>query len=249
MHFSKDMRKNSTPVGALAFSYPPAVQLPATPEQRRARDAFAGRAPSGAGVYRSALKQVFDLAVILLAAPVVVPVIVLLALMVAADGGKPFYSQVRVGRNGRLYTMWKLRTMVADADAALATYLATNPGAAAEWTATQKLKNDPRVTRMGRILRKTSLDELPQLWNVALGEMSLVGPRPMLPCQQDMYPGTAYYKLLPGITGPWQVSARNETTFAARAHFDSRYERSISFLGDLKMLGATLRVVTRATGY
>lgn len=265
MYFGKDMQKNATPVGALAFSYGVPVHAAATPRQMQARAAFAGEIFAGeifageslaaqrpaqtTNLYRATLKQMFDLTVIILAAPLIVPFIALLALMVAIDGGNPFYRQTRVGLGGRHYTMWKMRTMVANADAALTAHLDANPAAAAEWHLTQKLKDDPRITRIGRLLRKSSLDELPQLLNVFRGEMSLVGPRPMLPEQQDMYPGTAYYKLLPGITGPWQVSARNETSFAARAHFDSRYERSVSFIGDLKMLASTVRVVARATGY
>ncbi len=249
MHFSKEMQQNSTAVDALVFSYEPPALAGVTPHQMQARAAFAGQLPKTTGIYRAVLKQILDVTCVIIAAPLIVPLIAMLALLVAADGGKPFYRQTRVGRNGRLYTMWKLRTMVAGADAALAAHLAANPVAAAEWNRTQKLKADPRITRVGRFLRKSSLDELPQLLNVLLGEMSLVGPRPMLPEQRDMYPGTAYYKLLPGITGPWQVSARNETSFAARAHFDSRYERSVSFIGDLRMLAATVRVVTRATGY
>jgi lipopolysaccharide/colanic/teichoic acid biosynthesis glycosyltransferase len=102
---------------------------------------------------------------------------------------------------------------------------------------------------MGRLLRKSSLDELPQLWNVLVGDMSLVGPRPMMPAQQVLYPGRAYFRLRPGITGPWQVSHRNETTFAARAGFDAEYERDLSFVTDTRLLFATVRVVLRATGY
>ena len=248
MHFTKDMQKNSTPVGALAFDYDVTAPAVAAANQVLARAMF-GDVPGGSALYSRVLKRVFDLSCIVLAAPLIVPVIVLLAMMVAMDGGKPFYRQARVGRDGRIYTMWKLRTMVAGADAKLEAHLASDPAARAEWDSTQKLKNDPRITRFGRMLRKTSLDELPQLLNVVKGEMSLVGPRPMLPEQQEMYPGTAYYDLLPGITGPWQVSARNETTFAARAHFDTRYARTLSFMEDLRMLVSTVRVVTRATGH
>ena len=105
------------------------------------------------------------------------------------------------------------------------------------------------ITRFGRVLRKSSLDELPQLWNVLLGDMSLVGPRPMMPCQRDLYPGSAYYRLRPGITGPWQVSRRNESTFADRARFDTDYDQTLSLGTDLGLLISTVRVVVRATGY
>lgn len=119
----------------------------------------------------------------------------------------------------------------------------------AEWESTQKLKHDPRITRFGRFLRKSSLDELPQLWNVLKGDMSLVGPRPMLPEQRGLYPGLAYYELRPGLTGTWQVSERNESTFSKRAEFDRGYFESLSFLGDLNVLARTVSVVLRGTGY
>lgn len=237
MHFTKDMQRDALP-----------VTLPAAFAGMDL--GFAGTATADpVGAYRAGFKRVFDVLAILGAAPLVIPVMVLLALIVALGGGNPFYTQRRVGLNGHIYTMWKFRSMVANADAALATYLRAHPAARAEWDRTQKLKNDPRITPVGRILRKTSLDELPQLLNVLKGEMSLVGPRPMLPEQQGMYPGTAYYKLLPGITGPWQVSARNETAFAERATFDTGYHNTCTFAGDLKMLLATVAVVTRATGH
>jgi exopolysaccharide production protein ExoY len=204
---------------------------------------------SAFGLYRSALKRGFDICLVLMAAPIVLVVVGLLAILVAFDGGRPFYSQDRVGRSGRVYTMWKLRSMVADADAKLEAHLAHDPAARVEWDATQKLKFDPRTTRFGRLIRKCSMDELPQLWNVLMGDMSLVGPRPMMPNQQDLYPGRAYYRLRPGITGPWQVSARNDSTFADRARFDTDYDRTMSLRNDLGLLLATVRVVLHGTGH
>lgn len=200
-------------------------------------------------LYRNGIKRALDLVLVLLSLPVVVPVIVALALIVARDGHAPFYRQPRVGRAGRLYTMWKLRSMVPDADGKLEAHLCADPAARAEWDSTQKLKADPRITGFGRLLRKSSLDELPQLWNVLLGDMSLVGPRPMMPDQQTLYPGSAYYSLRPGITGLWQVSERNNSTFADRAHFDAQYDRDLSLKTDVSLLMATVRVVLRATGY
>lgn len=199
--------------------------------------------------YRVFGKRLFDTLIVLLSVPVVLPIVLFLALLVALDGGRPFYSQTRIGKGGRLYTMWKLRSMVMDADEKLEAYLAGNPVARAEWDETQKLKNDPRITRLGRFLRKSSLDELPQLWNVLNGDMSLVGPRPMMVSQKDLYPGQAYYAMRPGITGMWQVSERNESSFADRARFDTQYERVLSFGTDIRLLAATVRVVLRATGY
>lgn len=200
-------------------------------------------------VYRSIFKRLVDCFVVLILAPFAVLIVGVLALLVALDGGNPFYHQLRVGRGGVSYKMWKLRTMVAGADIKLESYLAQNAEAKAEWDSTQKLKTDPRITRIGHILRKYSFDELPQAWNVLMGDMSLVGPRPMMPEQQDLYPGAAYYHLRPGITGPWQVSDRNNTTFAERARFDTNYDLDLSLKTDLRLLLGTARVVVRGTGY
>lgn len=200
------------------------------------------------GLYRNGGKRLLDLALVLASLPFVLPIILVLMVVVAVDGGQPFYRQERVGRDGRIFRMWKLRTMVIDAEAALQTHLENCSASRAEWDATQKLRRDPRITWAGRFLRKSSLDELPQLLNVFMGDMSLVGPRPMMPCQRDLYPGTAYYGLRPGITGLWQVSARNTSAFAERADYDTRYDRSLSLWTDLRLLVATLRVVLRGTG-
>lgn len=199
-------------------------------------------------LYRKCFKRPLDVLLVVLSAPFVVPLIILLAVMVLRDGGNPFYSQARIGRNGSRYRMWKLRSMVVDADARLAAYLDENAEAKREWDETQKLRDDPRVTRFGRVLRSSSLDELPQLWNVLKGDMSLVGPRPMLPEQQAMYEGSGYYDLRPGITGFWQTSGRNSTSFAARAWYDDRYERHLSLTSDVSILVRTFGVVLRATG-
>ena len=200
------------------------------------------------GFYRSSLKRPLDILLVLMALPVVLPLVLVLALVVLIDGGNPFYAQNRVGRGGRRYRMWKLRSMVVDADTRLQGHLDAHPEARAEWEQTQKLRHDPRITRFGRLLRKSSLDELPQLWNVLIGHMSLVGPRPMLPEQQALYPGSSYYDLRPGLTGLWQVSERNQSTFASRALYDDSYDRSISLRTDALVVWRTIGVVLRATG-
>lgn len=200
------------------------------------------------GIYRRHVKRLLDLVVIAASAPFVLPLVAGLAVIVACEGGHPFYSQTRIGRGGRQFRMWKLRTMVTDADQRMADYLETNPEARAEWDATQKLRNDPRVTRFGHFLRRSSLDELPQLWNVLRGDMSLVGPRPIMLDQRAIYPGTAYYALRPGLTGYWQTAGRNRTTFEARADYDTAYEADLSFLSDLRILMRTVTVVLRGTG-
>ena len=201
------------------------------------------------GYYVGGAKRAFESTLILLAAPVVFPLILLLAVMVAMDGGNPFYVQKRVGRGGRVFRIWKLRSMVVDADRKLEAYLAADPAAREQWDRTQKLKRDPRITRFGRLLRKTSLDELPQLINVINGTMALVGPRPMMLNQQPMYHGIAYYRLRPGITGPWQISARNESEFVARVHYDDLYASTVSLRTDLGIIARTVSVVLRGTGY
>ncbi len=205
--------------------------------------------PGRRGLYRNGLKRVFETMLILLAAPVVLPLILGLALIAMRDGHNPFYRSLRVGKNGRNFRMLKLRTMVPNAEKLLGEHLAANPAARAEWESTQKLKNDPRITRFGRFLRKSSLDELPQLWNVLVGDMALVGPRPMLPGQRALYPGLAYYALRPGITGLWQVSARNDSEFAKRADYDRQYDENLSFEMDLRVLAKTVGVVLKGTGY
>ena len=199
--------------------------------------------------YFRVIKPLLDRLLVLISLPITLPVIVVLALLVMRDGHNPFFSQARVGRGGQTFRLLKLRTMVPNAETRLEEFLSSNPEARAEWDATQKLKNDPGITKIGRLLRKTSLDELPQLLNVLAGQMSLVGPRPMMPCQKSMYRGEAYYRLKPGITGVWQVSSRNGCEFAERAQFDASYERELSFVTDAKVLLRTVGVVLRATGY
>lgn len=199
--------------------------------------------------YLTIAKRGFDLAAVLLAAPLVAPLILVMAALVALKGGQPFYLQTRIGRNGQPFRMWKLRTMVPDAKDKLESYLNENPAARQEWEQLQKLKNDPRVTRIGRLLRKTSLDELPQLVNVLNGSMSLVGPRPMMPEQQELYAGSSYYALRPGITGFWQISDRNDCEFSGRARYDDAYYKSVSLRTDLTVLFRTVSVVLRGTGY
>jgi lipopolysaccharide/colanic/teichoic acid biosynthesis glycosyltransferase len=192
-------------------------------------------APRPVGPYRRLFKRAFDVTAVLTAVPVVLPLIVGLAVCVSVTGGSPFYAQERVGKDRRIFRMWKLRSMVIDADSRMEACLAADPDARREWN--------------GRVLRKCSLDELPQLWNVLIGDMSLVGPRPMMTSQQALYPSPVYYEMRPGITGYWQVSARNDSSFAARAVFDSAYDADLSLATDLRVLLRTVRTVTHGTGY
>lgn len=194
------------------------------------------------------VKRCLDVVLTVLAAPFLLILVGALAVLVRLDGGGAFFWQSRVGRDGKLFKLWKLRTMVPDADSRLSEHLAKSPEALDEWTRCQKLANDPRITRIGFYLRKYSLDELPQLFNVLRGDMSLVGPRPMLPEQRNLYPDTAYFSLRPGMTGLWQVSKRNACTFAERAQIDTRYARTFSFRTDLWILAQTPFVVLKGTG-
>lgn len=195
-----------------------------------------------------ASKRALDILLILAVAPASIVTITILAFLVRLDGGKAFFGQPRLGKDGKVFTLWKLRTMVPNAEQRLEEYLQQNPDARLEWDRTQKLRNDPRVTRIGWYLRRHSLDELPQIWNVFLGEMSLVGPRPMCPEQRSAYPGTAYFDMRPGLTGLWQISDRNCCSFAERALHDTHYAQIMSFGTDMRILLRTFAVVLQGTG-
>ena len=195
-------------------------------------------------------KRSFDvlgssLALLLLALPLAV-----LVALVKGDGGPAFYRQRRIGRNGVPFDCWKLRSMVVDSESVLRRHLAESAEARREWMADQKLRDDPRVTRIGRFLRATSLDELPQLWNVLRGDMSLVGPRPIVLNERERYGQLFSYYLSqsPGITGLWQISGRNDTTYERRVDLDVWYSRNWSFWLDLVILARTVPVVCRRSG-
>ena len=179
------------------------------------------------------------------------PVVLLLGLLIRRDGGPAFYSPgPRSAAAAGCSGCWKLRSMVVDADRQLEAAISppTRPPAPSG-TSTRSSRTTRGSPPLGRLIRKTSLDELPQLWNVLIGDMSLVGPRPMMPDQARLYPGRAYYRLRPGLTGFWQISDRNDTSFAARAAYDTQYSRRLSLLTDLLVLLATVWVVIRGTGY
>ena len=208
-------------------------------------------AANGRGYYRNFGKRAFDLGLLALIAPIVLPVMVLVTLALRVAGHSPFYVQERLGRNGRVFRIWKFRTMHPDADRMLQEILERDPVRRAEWQERQKLTSDPRITRIGHFLRRTSIDELPQLWNVLRGDMSLLGPRPMMPEQKHLY-GPAfpvYAALRPGISGVWQVSERNESHFQRRAELDIQYARELSLAGDLMLVLLTLRTILYSTGY
>lgn len=196
-------------------------------------------------------KRVFDLTLCVILIPILMPFLALIALVLWVSGGQPFYRQVRIGRDGEEFRMIKFRSMVPNAAEALSQLCKADPKIKAEWTRFQKLSNDPRITWLGNILRKTSADELPQIFNVLRGEMSFVGPRPFMVDQQDMYRaagGRGYYDLRPGITGEWQVNGRSKTAFVDRVRFDNSYGETLSMTRDFQLLVKTAAVVIKATG-
>ncbi len=199
-----------------------------------------------------ALKRATDLAVILVLAPLWMPLVALLAGLVwLGDRASPFYSQERIGYGGATFRAWKLRTMVPDAEAVLQRALDTDPARRLEWETTFKLEHDPRITAVGRLLRRTSLDELPQLWNVLSGEMSLVGPRPLPRYHHNDLPVRVRdlrERVRPGITGLWQVSGRSDAGNVGMERWDPYYVRNWSLWLDVVILVRTLRVVVHGSG-
>ncbi|GAA3852829.1 sugar transferase [Celeribacter arenosi] len=223
-------------------------------------EAYSVKVPNAAGMrsmpkrtrgpYAQIGKRVFDVVFVLLVAPIILPIVGILAVIIGLDGGAAFYGHERVGRNGQRFTCWKLRSMVADADARLVQHLAENPEARMEWDREFKLQNDPRVTRLGRFLRRTSLDELPQFLNVLSGEMSVVGPRPVTAPEIECYGAQAasVLNVRPGVTGLWQVSGRNAVSYPDRVALDIAYVTKLSFVSDLFIVFKTVKSVLVRTG-
>lgn len=218
-----------------------------------AGDALASPAPAGVASHvlddlaKVALDRIGALCGIVLLSPIMAMVAVLIWLR---DPGPVLFGHTRIGRGGQKFRCLKFRTMVRNGDEVLAAHLQADPDAALEWEATRKLKSDPRVTPIGRVLRKTSLDELPQLFNVLIGEMSLVGPRPIVDAEAHHY-GAAmqdYTAVRPGVTGLWQVRGRSDTSYPERVKLDQEYVRQRSFGMDVKILFATVVVVVKGRG-
>lgn len=203
-----------------------------------------------AGFYRRSGKRVFDLALVILLVPVLVPVILILWALVQRDGGAGFFAHNRIGRDGVQFKCWKIRTMVPDSQERLKQHLQENKEAAAEWARDHKLANDPRVTRIGSLLRKTSLDELPQLWNVLRGDMSFVGPRPIVLDEMSKYGKhqATYVAMKPGVTGLWQVSGRNDVTYDERVMMDVDYFNRMTMWLDIVLIIKTATAVLNRTG-
>lgn len=195
-------------------------------------------------------KRVSDLVIALLLLALGWPLLLLIGILIKVDSPGPvIFRQVRIGRGGKPFSMLKFRTMIQGGDELLAEHLDRDPALKLSYKQYQKLKDDPRLTWAGLILRRSSLDELPQLWNVINGEMSLVGPRPYLPEQTELYGDAAsYVQALPGITGLWQVSGRNQLSFRERARLDEDYLRERSFGMDLHILWRTVWVMITGRG-
>jgi undecaprenyl-phosphate galactose phosphotransferase len=196
------------------------------------------------------MKRAFDIVVASMLLLFLGPIFALLCYMVKRDGGNAIYGHERVGQNGKKFKCLKFRSMVTNSKEVLEKLLATSEEARIEWDKDFKLKNDPRVTRIGSFLRKTSLDELPQLWNVIRGEMSLVGPRPVIEAELERYAGDVDYYLMakPGMTGLWQVSGRNDIDYDTRVYFDSWYVKNWALWTDIAILFKTAGVVLRRDG-
>jgi exopolysaccharide production protein ExoY len=196
-------------------------------------------------------KRAFDIAVaataILMLAPLMIGVAVLVRL---TSPGPILYGHTRIGFGGKSFRCWKFRTMVTHGDIVLANHLRDNPDARAEWQATQKLRQDPRVTRLGNILRKLSVDELPQLFNILSGEMSIVGPRPIVTDEVRRYgPSLGHYlRARPGLTGLWQVSGRSDLGYRKRVLMDRCYASRWSLLADIGIILRTIPAVLRSSG-
>ena len=198
-----------------------------------------------AAPFNRLLKCAFDQVVAVILVVLFSPLMLTLALLVRRDGGPVFFRQSRVGAGGRMFRCIKFRTMHVDAEKQLKRVLVTDSAAAAEWAKTQKLSNDPRVTRIGLFLRRSSLDEMPQLFNVLRAEMSLVGPRPIVPAEIERYGGDIeyYYEARPGLTGLWQVSGRSDASYASRVKLDAWYVRNWTLQHDIAILFKTIPAV------
>jgi len=197
------------------------------------------------------VKRTMDLALTIVGGLCILPLIALIGLAIKVDSRGPvFYRQKRLGTGGRHFHAWKFRSMHRDADGLLERYLSEHPELREEWERDRKLRDDPRVTRVGKLLRRTSLDELPQLWNVLKGEMSLVGPRPIVDAEIEKYGDLykLYVRVRPGMTGLWQVSGRSETTYDERVAFDAYYVRNWSVWLDIYLIARTLKVVLLGRG-
>jgi Undecaprenyl-phosphate galactose phosphotransferase WbaP len=227
-----------------SYSYAEAVS------RQVSRSHHVNRIPSELFRYR-VIKRCADVLLVLLSIPLTLLVLGIVAMMVTLSSPGPIlYSHRRIRKSGAFFSMWKFRTMCVDSAEVLEEYLAKNPKARAEWNETHKLRNDPRITPIGLFLRRYSLDELPQLWNVLAGQMSLVGPRPIVAAEVEKYGDSfkCYCRVKPGLTGLWQVSGRSELTYDERVALDCEYVQRWSLWNDVKIMSKTFSSVINQDG-
>jgi Undecaprenyl-phosphate galactose phosphotransferase WbaP len=227
-----------------SYSY---TESPISPSRRWQR---VSRVPSEYFRYR-VVKRLYDVVLVLISMPVMVVLLALVAMLVKLSSSGPiFYSHRRIRKGGAFFSMWKFRTMCINSAEVLDLYLAKHPKARAEWNRTHKLRNDPRITRIGSFLRRYSLDELPQLWNVLAGQMSLVGPRPIVAAEVERYGDCfdCYCRVKPGLTGLWQVSGRSSLSYDERVALDCQYVEQWSLSKDIEILAKTFSSVVNQDG-
>jgi len=206
---------------------------------------------TGDGLYKDGFKRALDILLFFLCLPIVLPVLLLLIVLIKVGSrGPAIFKNERIGRNGKKFNCLKLRTMCVNAEEELKKLLQENEILRREWEEDQKLKNDPRITRLGNIIRAFSLDEIPQIFNVLKGEMSFVGPRPIVEEEIAKYENRYKYykKVRPGITGLWQINGRNDTSYKDRVVLDSKYSEIVNFALDIKILAKTIPVVLSQKG-
>ncbi len=235
----------SPPDTSLLANYAPAGHSPGTHARRTVPNE-----PAGLFRYR-VVKRILDLCVIALAMPVLLPALFLVGAVVKLTSPGPvFFSHRRICRHGAFFSMWKFRTMCVNSSEVLEQHLAARPAAREEWNRTHKLRHDPRISSVGLFLRRFSLDELPQAWNVITGRMSLVGPRPIVAAEVEKYGQffEYYIRVKPGVTGLWQVSGRSKLTYDARVKLDCDYVDRWSLFRDTRILLATVKSVVNRDG-
>lgn len=232
------------------MSHAETAQLTLPPALTEGGHKDADRSSQTHGYYRRFGKRGLDVLLSLCMLPALIVVIAVLYLLARLDGGPGFYGHRRIGRDGQMFTCWKIRSMGIDADSQLQHHLATCPKAAQEWQSHRKLGQDPRIHRLGRFLRQTGLDELPQIWNVLRGEMSLVGPRPIVAEELAHYgaQADAYLQQTPGITGLWQIHGRRDPDYRQRVALDVAYLHRCSLRTDLSLIARTGLTVFQRTG-
>jgi Undecaprenyl-phosphate galactose phosphotransferase WbaP len=227
-----------------SYSY---TESAVSPSKRSRR---VSRIPSEYFRYR-VVKRLCDVVLVLISTPVILLILAIVAALVKLSSPGPvFYSHRRIRKGGAFFSMWKFRTMCVNSAEVLEQHLANHPKARAEWNGTHKLRKDPRITPIGSFLRRYSLDELPQLWNVLAGQMSLVGPRPIVAAEVEKYGDCfdCYCRVKPGLTGLWQVSGRSSLSYDERVALDCRYVEQWSLNGDIKILTKTFSSVVNQDG-